>query len=802
MEGAVLAWQWTLSSGGADEDIAGATESTYALDEADEGRTVRVRVSFTDDAGFAESLGSEPTAPVAARRLTAEFHDVPEEHGGRGTEFSFGLRFSENFPGRLDFNALKAAFETNGRVTGARRTPRGQNRSWEITVRPRSSADLSVTLPAGSISTESGRPLANTVSASVMGPVGISVADARVKEGAGAVLSFAVTLSRSATSAFSVDYATSDGTAQAGADYTAASGTLSFSAGASSGTIEVAVLDDDHDEGEETLTLRLRNPSGAWVDDGEAIGTIENADLIPAALLARFGRATAEQVVETVEERLAAPRERGFRARLAGREFSPGNEREFAVGFLTQFAPLAPGSPVGAGSPAGGGASPAPGSHTVSTGALGAGAARTGMGSGMANHQRPLGGAPGGGLFDTLVPGGELLSSSGFELNRESRGGTLSVWSRSAQSHFSGMEDALSLHGDVRTTMVGADWARGPLTLGLSVGRSLGLGGYAGASGGQMTTSLTGFYPWIGYQVSDRISVWGVTGYGKGSLSLAPDRMPDGAEALETGVSMAMTAVGTRGELLGSGRTGGFSLAFKADALWVGAASALLDGPGGRLNASDAGVTRVRTALEGSRGFTLGGGRVSLTPTVEVGVRRDGGDAETGAGLDVGGGFAFADTVTGMSLDVRVRTLVLHAAEGFSERGMSVSFGWDPTPSSPLGLSARVAPSWGGSAQGGAEALWSGQMAYGMGPQAMYGSGGQVDAEVGYGLPVGARLVGTPRVSVRTSPSGRAYGFGYGLGVLEQGRVHFDLGIDAQRRENPTYGGATSAFLARAALGW
>ena len=58
---------------------------------------------------------------------------------------------------------------------------------------------------------------------------------------------------------------------------------------------------------------------------------------------------------------------------------------------------------------------------------------------------------------------------------------------------FSGMEDALSLDGDVRTTMVGADYSRGALTLGLSVGRTLGLGGYGGPSGGlAFTDAVTG----------------------------------------------------------------------------------------------------------------------------------------------------------------------------------------------------------------------------------------------------------------------------------------------------------------------
>ena len=414
-----------------------------------------------------------------------------------------------------------------------------------------------------------------------------------------------------------------------------------------------------------------------------------------------------------------------------------------------------------------------------------------------------MGAAPGmagygahGGLFGTMV-GHDPLSNSELELNRESRGGILSVWSRSSRSYFSGMEDALSLDGDVRTTMVGADYSRGALTVGLSVGRTLGLGGYSGPSGGRMSTSMTGFYPWAGYQVNDRVSVWGVTGYGTGALNLTPD----GASALETGVSMAMSAVGTRGELIGSRATGGFALAFKADALWVGAASDLLEGAAGRLNASQAGVTRVRTALEGSRGFTLGG-RLSLTPTVEVGLRRDGGDAETGAGMDVGGGLAFSDTVTGLSLDVRVRTLVVHQAEGFAERGMSLSFGWDPTPSSPLGLTARVAPSWGGQAQGGADALWGNQMAYGMGSQQMYGSGDRVDAELGYGLPVGARFVGTPRVGLATSSYGRDYRVGYGLGVLDRGNVNFELAAEAQRRETPMQGEASNGFMGRATLGW
>ena len=618
----------------------------------------------------------------------------------------------------------------------------------------------------------------------------ISVADARAKEGAGATVDFEVSLSRAFTGtghSVTVDYATSNGSAAAGSDYTAASGTLTFASGERAKTVNVSVLDDAHDEGNETFTLRLSNASGASLTDGEATGTIENADLMPAALLARFGRATAEQVVKQVEERMAAPRDGGFRARLAGREYQPGMEEDFARGFLSSFAPM------NTGAAAGSHLAGAFGADTSGTGGMSA----LGGATDVTGAQQP-GAMGGGGLFGALALGGDPLSSSGFELNRASHDGKLSVWSRSSRSYFTGMEEALSLNGDVRTTMFGADWARGPLTVGLSVGHTRGLGGYAGASGGAMTTAMTGFYPWVGYHLNDRVSVWAVTGYGKGALTLTPD----GAGELETGMSMAMTAVGTRGDLLGSRATGGFGLAFKADALWVGATTELLNSPTGRLNASEAGATRVRTALEGSRGFTLGGGRLSLRPTVELGLRRDGGDAETGAGLDLGGGVAVADAEMGLSLDVRVRTLLAHQAEGFAERGLSVSFGWDPTPSSPLGLSARLAPSWGGSAMGGAEALWNGQMAYGPGSPGAFGSGAQLNAEAGYGLPVGARFVGTPRVGLRRSAYGREYRAGWALGVLDTSVLHFDLGLEAQRREAPTHGGASNGLLARATVSW
>ena len=154
------------------------------------------------------------------------------------------------------------------------------------------------------------------------------------------MLAFAVTLSRAASGTLTVDYATSDGSATAGADYTAASGILTIESGKLVGQHRGdGCSTTSHDEGEETLTLRLSNPSGGRVTDGEATGTIENRDPLPKALLARFGRAAAVHVVEQVQERIEAQRETGFRGQVAGLQVRPGMEREMAVEFLSRLAP-------------------------------------------------------------------------------------------------------------------------------------------------------------------------------------------------------------------------------------------------------------------------------------------------------------------------------------------------------------------------------------------------------------------------------------------------------------------------------
>ena len=927
-DNATFAYQW-ISNNGSDSDIAGATGSSYTVKAADVGKTIKVRVTFTDDGGNEESLLSAATETVVAKDepeveettptvsiaggsgkegdddeidftvtldeaasetvtvdyetsdgsaeagddytaksgtlsfsagqtsktisveieddienesdetftvtlsnasgadlgtssatgtirnrhvepLTASFSDMPDEHDG--TVFYFDLSFSENVA--AGYAKVRDAFSVDGgKANEAKRKTQGSNQNWTIRVKPHGSGSVSITLPATTscsaakaICTDDGRKLSGSTSATVLGPVGISISDVEVEEAAGAVLTFSVALTRAASSQLTVDYATSDGTATAGADYTARSGTLTIGAGSSSGSIEVSVLDDDHNEGSETFTVTLSNASSGQITDATATGTITNHDALPAALVARFGRTAALHVVEQVEERVNAPRAPGFDGRVAGREINRDMGRDVALDFVRQL-----GGGYGRHEQAAGSAMTAAGGTDPRLG-------NGGMTSSLGPQDRS--GAPmGSGSMQGLHPAqayehsmgmglgrNRLLEGSSFALNRAtSNGGVLSFWSRSASSQFYGQDGALALNGDVRSTMFGADYSKGRMITGVSLAHSRGLGSYAGVDTGQMTSAVTGLYPWIGYKASERVTVWTVTGYGAGGLMLNPSA----GTPIETGLSMAMAAGGGRGEILGDGE--GFALAVKADALWVGTRTQAANGVGGKLKATSAAVNRVRTAIEGSQNIKIAK-RMALTPSMEIGIRQDGGDAETGRGIDLGAGLLLADGVSGLAVDIRARRLLVHQAEGFAEHGMSISVSYNPTPSTPLGFSARVSPAWGGDAMSGAEALWGRETMGGMGSNHLLGSGGnRLDTEVGYGLPIGARFVGTPRVGLRTSEYGRDYRIGYAVSALEQGAINLQLGIDAERRESAMlYGlgqarersGADQRVIGTVSLGW
>ena len=182
---ATFTYQWIANDGTEDTDIQDATGSTYTVGADDEDKTIKVRVSFTDDWGNQETRTSDVTVAVAAAPspspLTAAIHDKPESHNGQDA-FKFELRFSEDPKEDFSYKTLRdhAFTVTGGTVVGARRldgdsdTP---NIRWEISVSPDSNADVTVELPAtedcdaqGAICTADGTMLSSPLKFTVKGP--------------------------------------------------------------------------------------------------------------------------------------------------------------------------------------------------------------------------------------------------------------------------------------------------------------------------------------------------------------------------------------------------------------------------------------------------------------------------------------------------------------------------------------------------------------------------------------------------------------------------------------------------------
>ena len=188
LTGAVFAYRWVRQDLATfdDTDIEGATGSTYTVTDDDEGKAIKVRVTFTDDAGNEESLTSNAhlSAPLLVipdeeeTPLTATIHDAPESHDGQ-EDFSFELRFSEEPKEDFSYKTLKdhAFTVTGGEVDGARRLEKGKNIRWQIRVEPGSSGDVTVVLPAttdceadGAVCTDDGRMLSEGLKLTVSGP--------------------------------------------------------------------------------------------------------------------------------------------------------------------------------------------------------------------------------------------------------------------------------------------------------------------------------------------------------------------------------------------------------------------------------------------------------------------------------------------------------------------------------------------------------------------------------------------------------------------------------------------------------
>ncbi len=258
----------------------------------------------------------------------------------------------------------------------------------------------------------------------------------------------------------------------------------------------------------------------------------------------------------------------------------------------------------------------------------------------------------------------------------------------------------------------------GSWTGGVAVGRTMGSSDYdVAVSGGKLETTLNSVYPYVLWHVPSYImEVWGVGGFGSGEVE---------SNEMTSDLSMLMFLFGARAQLVGSG-IDGLDLGIIGDAGIANLSAA--DSESASLSDLEAGVHRVRLGLEGSGTIEMGNG-MRVSPFAQVAGRYDGGDGQTGGGIEVTGGLKIAQGRAGV--EARGRLLASHSGDEVKEHGISLAAYIKPMGAGRQGLSMAVVPRIGADTDMSGD-MWREEQMEGITRPSRRGVG--MKAEVGYGL--------------------------------------------------------------------
>ena len=350
-----------------------------------------------------------------------------------------------------------------------------------------------------------------------------------------------------------------------------------------------------------------------------------------------------------------------------------------------------------------------------------------------------------------------------------------SVWGEIDRQSYEGT----GYDGTASSFYLGADFTVEECWLfGVAIASSSGESDYAWGTAKQtMNLSLTTMLPYVSYQPGNGSLIWGVAGFGSGELDTTVVGAPNDISTLTTTIAM----VGGSQNLTTAER---FNLALRGDA-----ATAILEtedgnGPADGLAAD---VNRVRVGLDGSFRIETGEGGV-LEPFSQVSLRSDGGDGETGTGVEIAGGVRM--TSNAFMLEVQGRTLALHGADEYSESGVSLMAKFNPS-ASVTGVVVSIAPRWGADAQGNGM-LWRDSLNLGSantyGALTGFGNTGanrSIDSQIGYGVLVAnEQFLLMPFIDVGISDSDRREALvGMTLQKLVKGTTSLDVNLALGRVE-------------------
>ena len=310
LTGATYTYTWIRVDGATETAITGTTGNGYTPVAADQGKTLKVRASFTDDEGFDEQRESAETATVATAPTMPTF-GITDASAAEGDDITFTVTLnpaagaaatvawatsvaSGDTAVQADFTAGNGTLnfgvgDTSKTFTVAtvEDTAVEPGETFTVTL---SSASSGTALPSDATAT------GTIVNDDVIGA--FAIADASAAEGD--AVTFTVTHTPAATQQVTVDWATSVATGDTAAqtDFTAGSGTLTFAVGDTSKTFTVATVEDTSVESSETFTATLSNvgPAGAATlpADATATGTITDDDTPPVLSISVNNASIAE----------------------------------------------------------------------------------------------------------------------------------------------------------------------------------------------------------------------------------------------------------------------------------------------------------------------------------------------------------------------------------------------------------------------------------------------------------------------------------------------------------------------------
>ena len=354
----------------------------------------------------------------------------------------------------------------------------------------------------------------------------------------------------------------------------------------------------------------------------------------------------------------------------------------------------------------------------------------------------------------------------------ETEGGFPAVWGSVDYGNMSGGDNLLvDWDGDILNGYVGVDTKlSSDILMGLSLSLSRGNFDYRyntpGEEGveGEYDIGMKSVYPYMAWSFAPDAYMWIMAGYGRGKIEINGALLED---EQSSDVSLKSTMVGVRGNLLMHGVT---AVAFKGEALqmWMD-----VEGNDEFIEELSLDSRRVRLSVEGSYLHRFATG-VFVEPLLEVGMRYDGGDGETGTGLEVGAGFVYSDLGIGLSVSGKGRWLALYEGD-LEEWGFSCNISFD-SDADKRGILFSLMPRW-GETQSGVESMWD----RGVNGLLVNNAGANVETELAYGISaLGGEGVLIPYGSVMLEERGRQH---YRLGSRLEMDSSTSVSLETERRE-------------------